>query len=1182
MANQVWIYPQGLNLASLSTFTYGYNEPNLFLDDFNVPANGWIIAVAADFGGAGNVVNGAPVIYDGATTPHLLFTGQVQSWPDSPSWRFAVPTQAVRVAAGQSFNAGYFRESGVYGSRHTITPTGPGYKAFIVPGSSPPATASGYQVLSGSLAIAVLMAYNSAPLIGLFDSPTPDVLSTTSDRNPVIAGTMPHGDDTAYDSTNLVQWQINDALTNTPLFSGEFTPTPTENLARRFERRFSSVTTPVSLPTGVVEVLYRHRDEFGVWSPWSNEAGARRVFTVVGGPSPPAMASPAAGQKFNTAAKPTTYTGSYDSPTSTAFSKVRIELWNDTKIIKLYDSGDQDSTVGVAPVGGTWSVGNAWHADLAPGLYYVRALVKDSTGTYSTAGNFESFRINAAPTVPVYMTPGNGQISPTGILSATAVDPDGDPITAGIAQLYDLTALSYVYVGPSRVSTTVYAQDAFVTPSTKNGFYYRALNAGKSTVLAPTFPTTLNATVRDNSLLGAVARSTVYSVGNQVLKPSGTSANDEWYECTTGGITAGSAPTYPTTNGATITDGTAVFTCRKTIVWRNEGVDVQFPLAATGDNYTASYDASARLVNGHSYLWAAKLTDSYLYGDFGYVSLFGYAAVPTVTLLAPHSGPLTNLVQEPSAEYPEGAFWTDSLVTGTTLQRVKDGDAYYGEWAWSFTRTATTPLGGQKTSAAIPVSTAKSYVFAAAFEKEVAAGASNTRLAVDCYSVANALLGRIYPDTWGGLADSDLTTSWTQYGGFLGSGVSGKTFPAGTTYVKLVIEGSWSSITAVRWDAVLFTEAPLPPDPVAAHPWFGFFDGDFTGFGVSDDYIWIGAAGYAPSQGPPVLTSPSPNVQIGFSSGTGATKAGDRLYIEWFVSGVWLPLYTAPTYAGGTRVSVPVPPIIIKSHSRYRLRVEAIDSNGLVGSTAWQEFVATFDGPAEVPFESVTADQENARIIVRWSPTQINTLLFVGTEIAFERVSTGERITVAVIRDPTQTQFTYQYPLAREDYQVMIRQTALVGLDVLQSRWNVAHIRLDYDDWVIKDLEEPSLFLKFPEYGSDSSSDDPTMEWASFREWGATQPVHFPEEGRVDTGSVTARFLESDPNKEAKINTLKTMRKRMTPVAIMKQRPAEVTYAVITGLSHNREDTPWYASYDISWETTEYIEDAYIRETQGI
>jgi hypothetical protein len=61
-----------------------------------------------------------------------------------------------------------------------------------------------------------------------------------------------------------------------------------------------------------------------------------------------------------------------------------------------------------------------------------------------------------------------------------------------------------------------------------------------------------------------------------VRKFDGGSYNDRVYECTTAGTTAGSAPTYPTTIGATVTDGTAVFTCRQAFLVAATGQALDF------------------------------------------------------------------------------------------------------------------------------------------------------------------------------------------------------------------------------------------------------------------------------------------------------------------------------------------------------------------------------------------------------------------------------------------------------------------------------------------------------------------------------------------------------------------------------------------------------------------------------
>jgi hypothetical protein len=53
------------------------------------------------------------------------------------------------------------------------------------------------------------------------------------------------------------------------------------------------------------------------------------------------------------------------------------------------------------------------------------------------------------------------------------------------------------------------------------------------------------------------AASTAYTVG-QIVQPS--APNGHRYECTTAGTTAASAPTWPTSKGSSVTDGTVTWT----------------------------------------------------------------------------------------------------------------------------------------------------------------------------------------------------------------------------------------------------------------------------------------------------------------------------------------------------------------------------------------------------------------------------------------------------------------------------------------------------------------------------------------------------------------------------------------------------------------------------------------------
>ena len=73
------------------------------------------------------------------------------------------------------------------------------------------------------------------------------------------------------------------------------------------------------------------------------------------------------------------------------------------------------------------------------------------------------------------------------------------------------------------------------------------------------------------------AASTAYNVGDYVV--TGTPTNGRLYKCTTAGTSGTSAPTWPTTAGGTVTDGT--------VVWTEQTPDLEagtFP-EATGGGY---------------------------------------------------------------------------------------------------------------------------------------------------------------------------------------------------------------------------------------------------------------------------------------------------------------------------------------------------------------------------------------------------------------------------------------------------------------------------------------------------------------------------------------------------------------------------------------------------------------------
>lgn len=70
------------------------------------------------------------------------------------------------------------------------------------------------------------------------------------------------------------------------------------------------------------------------------------------------------------------------------------------------------------------------------------------------------------------------------------------------------------------------------------------------------FPTSLYAALIQ-ATAGYWTASTAYTVGQTIVP---TSPNGRLYQCTTAGTSAATQPTWPTTDGGTVTDGTAVWT----------------------------------------------------------------------------------------------------------------------------------------------------------------------------------------------------------------------------------------------------------------------------------------------------------------------------------------------------------------------------------------------------------------------------------------------------------------------------------------------------------------------------------------------------------------------------------------------------------------------------------------------
>ncbi len=123
-----------------------------------------------------------------------------------------------------------------------------------------------------------------------------------------------------------------------------------------------------------------------------------------------------------------------------------------------------------------------------------------------------------------------------------------------------------------------------------------------TTVANPSGVRSVSAVTLTTATVSAAATSTAYAVGAQV-KPAATPLYI--YQCTTAGTSGGSAPTWPTAVGATVTDGT--------VVWTNIGIivpvlDTDYTLdAAMGRIYIKP---TARVHSTYPVPWLAAYTTS--------------------------------------------------------------------------------------------------------------------------------------------------------------------------------------------------------------------------------------------------------------------------------------------------------------------------------------------------------------------------------------------------------------------------------------------------------------------------------------------------------------------------------------------------------------------------------------------
>ncbi len=147
-------------------------------------------------------------------------------------------------------------------------------------------------------------------------------------------------------------------------------------------------------------------------------------------------------------------------------------------------------------------------------------------------------------------------------------------------------------IGPLYTTWVVaraYALGDFIRPTTNNGFIYEATIAGTShAVTEPTWNTTEGATNTDGTVTWTCRKRSLWlasiaRVVGDMVRP--TAANPTLiYRCTVAGTSAAGEPTWPTTPGATVTDGGVTWRCMSdpfaALAVGDDSLDVRYEVTA--------------------------------------------------------------------------------------------------------------------------------------------------------------------------------------------------------------------------------------------------------------------------------------------------------------------------------------------------------------------------------------------------------------------------------------------------------------------------------------------------------------------------------------------------------------------------------------------------------------------------
>lgn len=934
----------------------------------------------------------------------------------------------------------------------------------------------------GQIAFYVDYVANVAPLKGAILSPEAGSLTN---QQPTIRFTATHpAADSAYDYSTKLNVIVTRVSDNAVVYN------ETTDFPARAADGSAQATLIRALEGGVnYTVSFRHADSWGVYSPPSDPV----AFTTSLGPDRPTTEAPSG--KINVFSG-YSYTGHYTHPNGLSSNAIEVELWNQTSTTRILTSGIVAKTVAHDT---DWSFAEN-HADLTWGTNYTwRVRFRDSVGNWGGFSAFRSFKTNSKPNAPTNLYPASGVRRSDRVFSMSISDPDNDVLTDAYMELINATTGVLVRNSPAWAGFATRAAGDEVVPTTANGHKYVALNSGKSGSVQPTFPLGAGATVRDNAGMVAVARSTAYTLGAIRLKPGGTSADAEYYEVTTAGTTAVSAPAYPTTDGSTVTDGSVVFTTRKTVVWQEAGSDALRPMAISPDGKTATLTlpASAMTLNT-PYRWRGVASDGVLLGAYSGYASFTYAEAPIIELLSPI--PLrVNSARNPSVEY-ESPLWTmNGSDADNVLQRLQTLEAAYGDWVYQAASTGASSV----VSSLAPVDSTRPGIYALEAMRELVNAAFGSAVEVLCYDAQSILLGSVVPSGFGSVQAGELPAAWTRFGGIVwpvGSANS-PAYPTGTAFTQIKVTPA-TEPTTVRIDGIQReTLSPMSlAEWEATKDWYGYFDG---GFGTG--YSWAADPGNSDSNGIPVLTTTDTDILISYYSAVSQVKKDDRLIVERLVAGEWKRVYDSGKVAS-TRTLIPLPRGVVKNQVRHRFMVEVNDAVNTLGSTPWVEFDVRYAGARELPIISAVARPERGEIEVLHQRTLESEDVFAGVEFARESLDEKEPFAIVGYNpDPSSTSQVYSYPVSGREYAFYVRQVIYLGVERIEGRWRRIDASVDYEGlYFVKDTEHPTeKLVAFAWPQSKPPRVSPGAEGTTVPLRGRQYPGHYSYDYRTLQASVS-------------------------------------------------------------------------------